>query len=235
MSKTAKHALSLVSSSAFSVPKTALAKLRKTTAEQVAAVYHMEHVTAMAAITAGLNLHRTKASLEHGDFRPYIEQELAKSCGWTSGTAVKNASYFMRLATAFLEKARLSSPAVLAGLNGEEKNGGAFQGALKKFVGEHSLTELLIKHDIKGVGLKTALTIEAGDDDNTPVDLEAVRARTWEQTYAAVKRLRSAFTEPEKLQLLTDPKQIETLHDEALEVTRLANARLEALKAQKAA
>lgn len=232
-----KHSLAVVSDSSFAVAGPAVKKLRASTAKQVAAVLDMEIKTAVGAIIAGLGLHRTKASLKNGEFTPYLETELAKAGRWTAATAVKNASHFMRLANVFLDKSGINMDAVLAGLDGKNAKARApLLEALKAFVGEHSFNELLIKYDIKSVGLKTALTIEAAAEEpkTDASNLAEAAARAWEESYGAVQLLRGTFTEPEKLQLLTDPQQIETLQNEALEISRMAADRLAALRAAKA-
>lgn len=230
MSKT-KHALSLIADSAFAVAKSETEVLQNTTAEQLAGVAALEGQAAMGATLAGINLHRVKASTKHGEFGKWLDQICTTSANL--GVKPRQANYYMRLAAVFLEKSRLSKSELLTGLDGAEETARApLVSALKKFVGEHSLNELLIKNDIKSVGLKSALALEeAPDGEESPeAKLARSRASAWEESYAAVQRIRAALTEPAQLQLLTDPAQIETIKNEAVEITQLAEARLKALR-----
>lgn len=244
MPKPTKHALALVSDSDFAVKTPALTSLQQTAIAQIAAVTQMESQAALCGVLAGITLHRVKASMKHGDFRPWLDNPNVNfGSHLTPSSRVKTANNLMRLASVFLESAKVTKPALLA-LPGDQTAldlGDAhpakeLMAKARKFVGDHSLTELLIKHEIKGVGLKTTLAAEsANEDGDTPQTIEQARAHAWEESYAAVQRLRAAFTEPEQVQLLTDPAQIETLKREALEVSQLAEARLKALRDAKAA
>ncbi|MFA6168790.1 MAG: hypothetical protein WC700_19355 [Gemmatimonadaceae bacterium] len=220
---------------------TAANKLKARTLKEVSAVFKLEKQAAAGAIIAGFNLHRTKASLPHGKFVPFLEKELAAAGGWSAGTATKNASFYMRLATAFYEKAGLKQVDVITALDGNKTTGKALRASLEKFVGDQSLTELLIKHGIKGVGLKTALgngddDQGGGDGDLTPAQkAEQARTQAWEESWTSTQRLRAAFSEPEKLQLLDDPKQLETLKAELVAINKLADERITALRSAKSA
>ena len=77
MSKPATNTLALVSCPAFKVSTTAANKLKARTLKEVSAVFKLEKQAAAGAIIAGFNLHRTKASLPHGKFVPFLEKELA--------------------------------------------------------------------------------------------------------------------------------------------------------------
>lgn len=232
------HALTLVADPAFAVEKSEVENLQKTALQMVAAVGQMEGRAATAAILAGITLHRVKASLKHGEFRPWLESNVHHG-GHLKKTS---ANYYMRLAATFLESAKITKPLLLTlpgdqtALDlGDEHPARDLFAKITRFVGECSLSELLIKHGIKGVGLKTELekqqAAEEAEDARTPEQqAAAARARAWEETYGAVQRLRAAFTEPDQVQHLTDPQQIERLHAEALEVAQLAAARLQALR-----
>jgi hypothetical protein len=240
MPKPAKKSLSLVASPDFKVAANGTKKLKVTTIKQVAAVAKLDAQTTTGAIIAGFNLHRVKTSCEHGEFGKFLQNDLAKAMGWTAGTATTNASYYMRLSTAFYETSGLKEAQVIAALDGSKAARKALGDALQKFIDGHSLTELLIQHGIKGVGLKTALEdskpAPAGDDEQTTEDkIAQARTQAWEESYKAVESIRAALTEPEKLQLLNDPKQLETLKGQIVEINKLADERIAALRKANAA
>ncbi|HEY8836678.1 MAG TPA: hypothetical protein VIO16_03150 [Dehalococcoidia bacterium] len=194
---------------------------------------------------AGLTLHRVKASTPHGKFGSFIEQKLTKVNFWTAGTAKTNASYYMRLALAFVEKARADKGALLALPNdattldlGDTANAKKLAAALEKFVGDLSLTELLIKHNIKGVGLKTELAV--GDDDaEDPSEMTPAQRATFEREQAfmeawnSTQAIRAAFTDPDKAHLISDPKKVQQIKHEVIELNKLLDDRLANLRAAK--
>ncbi len=197
----------------------------------------LERKAAAGAILAGITLHRVKASLPHGAFGPWIAQKLTRLTSWTPGTAKVNASFYMRLSLTFVEKVRVDKSMLLAlPHDGESLDLGASKeakklaSALEKFVGDCSLTELLIKHGIKGVGLKTAL--EQGDEDET--DDSATPAQLAEQTRMEalqwVSGLHKAISDPNRFQHLTsDPKTLRTLHNEIVEIKQRLDERIRSL------
>lgn len=209
MSKTTQHALTLVASPKFAVAKDEIQKLQATAVAQVAAVGQLETKAAMGGTIAGLTLTRVKHSLPHGKFGAWLDQLAA-------GGAVKKsqANYYMRLGLVFLEKMRVDLPQLLA-LPGEQLSlevgdnhtAKQFLGKLEKFVGDLSLNELLIKHGIKGVGMKLAL--EQGEDG------EAGKLGAAEDYFAEVAQrvygFRQIVTSRESLQRLS-PQQLETLN-----------------------
>lgn len=241
MPKPAKHALTVLAAPELRVAKDDLKKLQAAAVAQLRAVAEMDSNAAKAAILCGLTLHRVKASMP-GNFREWVEEMLPKGNMWTPKTAVKNASYYMRLALAFLEKTKLAKPDLLALGDGtaaldltDKATAKKFLAKLTEFIGEHSTNELLIKHGIKGVNLKSALDAEieaeTGDDDAlTPAQrLKAQREATWQEAWNSVQLVRATLTEPEKIQLLNDAKHLATLKAELIETAKLADERLKAL------
>jgi hypothetical protein len=237
MSKPAKNTLALVSCSNFRVAITASKKLKARTIKEVLATVKYEKQGAASAILAGLFLHRTKASLKHGEWGGFIENELAKAMKWTAATAGKNTSYYQRLSTEFYEQAGLKQAEIIAALDGQKAASKTVAAALHAFIGDLSLNELLIKFDIKSVGLSSSLK-NGGGGGGKLTDAEKfdqAREQAWEETWTSVQRIRASLTEPEKLQLLTDPKQIEKLQAELIEANQLAAQRLADLRKTKAA
>lgn len=156
-----------------------LAQLQKSAVAALQAVPQMERQAAAHAILAGMTLHRVKASLPHGSWEPWVNQI------GTSGADLKKVSltqvkHYMRLATVFIGKAKVTAPDVLALpgdqtqllLEGGEGEARAFFGKLSKFVGTKSLNELLSEHQIKGAK-KLGGKREAAESDE-PTDTPPV-------------------------------------------------------------
>ncbi len=209
------NALVLLSHPEFAVKKDGLAKLSEVAVAQVAAVGELESKAAIGAVVAGLTLHRVKASLPHGKFRDWQEKHLAKIQGWSKATAVKNVSYYMRLSQIFVERTKIQKPTLLAlpgdqlALDvGDSHQAKEFFSKVSKFVGGISLTDLLIKHGIRSVGLKKEL---ANDDEDAPAPGAA------EDYFAQVAKhvydYRQIVANRESLLRLT-PQQLDTLKAE---------------------
>jgi len=239
MSNSAPHALAVLASPELKPAKLDPKKLQTAAAAQVAAVAKIEASGAQAGILAGLTLHVLKATMP-GKFRAWLESEDVNfGSHLTPASRVKTANNYMRLALAFLEKTKVKKALLLdaQGKDGALTTTKALEAKLDAFVDGCSLTELLIRYNIKSVGLKTALTDgDDGDDDElTPAQkMQAAREAIWEESYTAVARIRAALTEPDKIQLLNDPKQLQTLKAEIVEINRLADERLADLTAPEA-
>lgn len=215
-----KNALTLVASPELRVTTNEITKLQDVAVQQVAAISLMETRAAAGAILAGLTLHRVKASLAHGEFGKWLEQmstnvDISKGSNSHRGgnlPKIKRAqvNYYMRLALAFLEKAKVAKPDLLAlpgdqtelSIEGTSGPARRFMEKLAGFVGELSLNELLIKYGIKGVGLKTEL--EAGESAKPEgEDIAAFAAKTamdWRRMFT--DRVKIAQLPPETLRLL---------------------------------
>lgn len=134
-----------------------LAQLQKSAVDALQAVPQMERQAAAHAILAGMTLHRVKASLPHGQFMPWVDQIRTTGAN-LKGVDQRQVNYYMKLATVFIGKAKVTAPDVLALpgdqtqllLEGGEGEARAFFGKLSKFVGTKSLNELLSEHEIKG-------------------------------------------------------------------------------------
>lgn len=208
------NALALLSHPEFAVKKDGLAKLSEVAVAQVAAVGELESKAAIGAVVAGLTLHRVKASVPHGKFGDWQAKHLTKIHGWSKATAAKNVSYYMRLSQIFVEKTKIERPALLAlpgdqlALDvGDSHQAKEFFTKVSKFVGGISLTDLLIKHGIRSVGLKKEL---ANDDDApAPGAAEDYFAQVAERIYG----FRQIVANRESLLRLT-PQQLDTLKAE---------------------
>jgi hypothetical protein len=232
------HALTVLAAPELAVAKDDFKKLETAAGAQCGAISMLERKAAAGAILAGLTLHRVKSNLPYGKFGGWIDQKLTKLTSWTPGTAKVNASYYMRLSIAFVEKVRADKSMLLAlprdgdSLElGTGKDAKRLSGALEKFIGDLSLNELLIKHGIKGVGLKTALTAggadTGGDEPLTPAQqAEQAFLTLW----TSAQEIHAALTDPNRMQQLTDAAKIEQLKAELVESTKLVNERLSTLR-----
>lgn len=177
MSKTNKphSALTVLSSTDLVAKDEQLTQLKTSATEQFAAISKMEGKAARCGILCGLTLHRLKASLPHGQFLPFVDQMWPKATFQNPATVRKSVSNYMRLAEVFVSKAKIGKPDILA-LPGDplaleisdQHEAKQLLEKLDAFAGESSLNELLIKHGIKGVGLKKALEQEENDDNPPP-------------------------------------------------------------------
>lgn len=183
-------------------------RLQASIAKEFALIPQREMTNAVSAILIGLGLHIIKASVPRGEFRPYIEETLPSGNKWTKGTAIKNASLFMRLSLSALEQVQPSKPELLAltegSVSSELSSGAAakYVSRLEEWIGERSLNELLIDEGIKhGGGAGSGKVIElppaATGTDPLLADLSA--------HYVG---LREVLLKPENLKRLT-ARQIE--------------------------
>lgn len=207
----AKGALALLDSNVMpSAPAGAAQKWSRAVAEQINEIARAERMTPRRAIAVGLMLHSVKASLKHGEFRPWLSQMLTGLTFWTESTAKVNSSYYMRLALAFVEQTKPTAnelaalPASNLRLDLDNAQGAAAKlvKRLDEFCGEASLQELLEQHGIKngggGAGGKSAAAVEAlPADDNTLLQEVA----EW------LVNLRKTVVSPETLKRLT-PAQL---------------------------
>lgn len=192
MASTSDKALSILVKSA---PGSALLpKLPKQLTSELALIHKLESQAAGRAIRVGLWLWQAKEVLKHGEFKPWIEKNV-------EGKSYRSCAYYMKLAMTFVEKTRVSGESLHALVNHNFKNAPkskdakAAVDALTGFVGELSLSELLIKHGIKSVGLKAALT--GGDDGagGAPADPQMELTLLWDQAYTPAKSLADLLSE----------------------------------------
>jgi len=163
-------------------------------ARQFKKLFRSEHETAVNAVVIGLLLWQAKAAVEKGTFMDWV----AKNAG---ERAYRNSRYYMSLAQVFVEKGRLSLDERLAAstLTGKAPKAGPAKGVyekLSKFIGEESLSDLFIKHGIKGVGLKSALT--AGEEPPALTDAQQAEQQMeldWSQAWEPAKSLADLLAE----------------------------------------
>ena len=212
-----KHALTVLAAPELTVQKDGVKKLQSAAVAQCAAVNQMESKAAMGAVLAGLTLHRVKASMPHGKFGAWVEQ-ISTSGGNLPAVKKSQANNYMRLALAFVERTRVQKPDLLAlpgdqtALElGDSATTRRFMEKLQGFVGECSLNELMIKHGIKGVGLKTALERVEEADPSTGSG-QGLAEDFFGEVAERVYGLGQIVTSRESL-LRLSPKQLDTLRD----------------------
>jgi len=210
MAKTnTSNALALVADPAFAVANSDLEKLQFAAVAQIAAVAQMESNAARGGVLAGITLHRVKASLGHGSFRPWLESANVNFGSHLSAhSRVKIANNYMRLASAFLEKAKVTKPSLLAlpgdqtaiELGDNHPSRDLFE-KLDSFVGTLSLNELLIAHGIKDTkklgGARTAGEAEA-EADAAPSP-ESLAATVRDEVGGAIERLETLILKEARL------------------------------------
>lgn len=180
----AKEALALLTTTKLADDNRAGAVKRwsKIIGEQLEDIAHAERSIPRQAIAVGLVLHSVKASLPHGEWTPWLTQTLTMLKSWTKGTAQTNASYYMRLALAFVDQAQPSRAELLALANEVvfadlDKGNGPVAKLVKRidaFVNERSLQELLVDEGIKksqgSLQQATKTAALPGDDDTLAQD-----------------------------------------------------------------
>jgi hypothetical protein len=205
---TEEKALSLVMAKSapvhFSKPPAVVLK-------KLALLASLDGQTTFLALQIGGLLWQAKEQLtKHGEFKKWIAAHI-------KGRGYRSCAYYMKLTQVFVEQAQLTSHAngekIFAALIAldptKKKQTGLAQEATtiaREFIGELSITELLIKYGIKDVGLKSELT---GDDDAPPALTDAEQAQmeldlTWSQSFEPAKSLADLLAE--KARILT-PEQ----------------------------
>lgn len=173
-------ALAILGDRSLSYDQAMLPKIQAAALQQLAEVARLGRERGARAILAGLALCRVKASLKHGQFLPWLKANV--------GVGKTACNDYMRLALAFVEKAGVSKPDLLA-LPGDQTNLAIdesdeaqrrFFSKLEKFVGQSSLSELLEKHGIKGQPKLGGARLPEGQDDES-ADPEALAAQKREE------------------------------------------------------
>lgn len=228
MSKSHKHALTV-----FTDPKlraaTPVEQLTQVAQQQLAAIPNLENEAAVRAIFLGLTLQKLRAIAPHGTWEETLKQIVTSVTIWTPKTALTNGKYYMRLASFFVEKTRVTVPEMLA-LPGDQtelaidENSSAqarrFSEKLGKFVGQWSLNELLVRHGIKGVQRE-----DDGNENQPPEkQLQNAREKVWEKVWNGTEALLEVLTAEDEIHYLDD-KKVELLSQRVLEIKRKLDAR----------
>lgn len=213
-------ALGLFSDSKLRPAGDALSRLQAQAVADLQQIQTAERRTAQDALRLGVRLHAVKLALPHGEWGRWQEQHL-------DGVGRRQVNYYMRLAAVAAPK--LGRKALVSIVACQEDADATAR--LERFVGDSSLTDLLIKHGIRAVGLRSELT--APDPQALPPErqLELAMEKTWEESWSSVERMRDILTNAERAKLLSDPTKLATLKSEIVEINRLLDERLEALRA----
>ena len=161
--------------------KAQLVLLQKGVIEQVHVMRRLRGEEAMRGLLVGLTLLRIKASLPGGQFTGWLKEHI---------TVFKDryCRYLMQLALVFVERTKASKPELLAlpgeqvelSLDGKEGAQRKLFEKAAKFIGEHSITELLEKHGLKEKKKLGGPRESADAEPEAPATPEqlAARART---------------------------------------------------------
>lgn len=199
----------LINNPRLQVGSNDLAELQALASKQLAAISQMERASAVCSILAGITLWRVRCSLPHGRFVEWVEGasgvKSAPSAHLPGARPIRyrQANYYMRLASTFVEKARLDERAVLAApaderqltLETEDAAAKRFAEKLQRFVGECSLNELLVKHNIKAVSRDPA-------PPRPPRGPADPKAALWLSIQMAIKELQRALNDSDRVHYL---------------------------------
>lgn len=194
-------ALVVLSDQALTYSEEQLPKLQLAALHQLEMVRQLQRESAARAIMAGLTLHRVKASLKHGHFMPWLRSNL-------SGSGYSQCNYYMRLASAFVVKGKVTKPDLLAlpgdqselALDGGEGAARAFYAKLAAFVGDKTLNDLLDKYGIKDTKAKGgARTPGASNTEPVIVDPETLRLQSMDEIGSALERARNLLIKENRL------------------------------------
>ncbi|MBP8257096.1 MAG: hypothetical protein KAX37_07195 [Opitutaceae bacterium] len=233
MPKAHKHSLTVFSNSKV-VDASDEKILERAAISQMEMIPQLESEAAIRAIFAGLALQKLRRKAAHGTWEKKLKQMLTSVNIWTPKTAKTNASYYMRLASHFVEKTRVSVPEMLA-LPGDQTelalDGDSTAQArrmvekLKKYVGDFSLNELLVRANIKGVERDV-------EEDNLPPEKQeqAARERLFESLWNANQTVLTALTDDQKAHLVKqfEADKLARLLDQHREIVRRLNDQMRA-------
>lgn len=200
-----KHALTLLADTAMSTAVD-IEKLQTLAVDQLKMIGRLERDAALHAVLAGLLLWRLKAAMP-GTFRAWVEKhaEVKKS----------QANNYMRLATVFVDRSRvtkqelLALPADTSALTDADREASAFFSRAAKFVGDCSLNELLVKYGIRGVTRDG----DTPDDGTGKTGNEADGQLFFAEIAEHVLGIRKSVLDPQNIARLT-PRQLDDLRAE---------------------
>jgi hypothetical protein len=208
---TKQAALAVLESPSISTSGGNLDQLARRANEELDAIKHMERGTALRAIRFGIVMYQIKTSLPRGQFMKWRDEAfpaLKKS----------QASNYMALTLAFVEKTGANLPEVLAlpevqtdlPLDQQQGPGAEILGKAYAFVGDSSLNELLDKHGIKGTK-KLGGTRETEEGETAPAikTAEELSDQYLEEVSAYLENAKRIFIEENALQhLISKPEVI---------------------------
>jgi hypothetical protein len=208
MNSSKSTALVLLSDPQISVAVDIL-KLQSITLKQIKLIAQMERDGALRAIIVGIALHRIKASVNHGEFMPWIKENV-------EGAGYNQANYYMRLALAFTDRACVTMPELLSlpvdgtefALDSADAFARRFLEKAQNFVGDRSLNELLREHGIKDAAPRGGAR-ERGLGAPVVVDPEQLYLFARDEIGLTLQRAESLFLTENRLQFLVGhPEEI---------------------------
>jgi len=210
MSSYNSHTLALLADQQVIVHSTALADLQQATLAQLKLLRGLRREEALRSLLVGAALLRIKASLNRGEWMPWVETNI-------TDIGQRHVNYLMRLAMAFFEKSRIDKSELLAlpgeqldlAVEGKEGAQRRFIEKALKFVGELSLAELLEKYGIKDTK-KLGGAREAGAPSPVaPLTAEQLYLQSRDEASGAIERAETLFLKENILQHLAGhPEEI---------------------------
>jgi hypothetical protein len=178
----ATAAIALLDSTKLAAPE--VKRFGSAVAAEFCEIARTETMNSMRAVLTGMALPILKASMPRGEFTPWMKANLTQGKIWTEGTAIKNASFYTRLAHKIVEEARLTGDDVLAltegntvrGEAGKAREGAGLLQKIEKVIAGRTITELLEDYGIKsgsGSGSGKVIEISSGKDDPLLADTAA--------------------------------------------------------------
>ena len=185
-----------------------LEKLQHAAISQLTQIRQLESESALRALVVGFAFHRIKASVKHGEFMPWIKANV-------DSAGHRQANYYMRLAVAFTEVARVSKVEILAApedgsaLTTADDVAKRFMAKAAKFVGAKSLNELLREHGIKDAAQLGGAREQTPAEIDAPADAEQLYLFARDEIGSAITRCEQLFLTENRLQHLAGhPEEI---------------------------
>jgi len=198
MSKSNKqtNALQIIAKAQMSTTGGHLDDVTEQCIHELKMISSMEGAAALRALRFGLVMHQAKALVPHGGFITWQKTTF-------EGKSRAQCNYYMQLALVFIASMRLNAVEVLKlpnaqldlALADQEDTTRRVLEKAAKFIGETSLNELLIKHGIKGVGLKKALEAAKAKEEGEPAapDAEQLYLQYRDEAGGVIQRAESLF------------------------------------------
>jgi hypothetical protein len=220
----AKHALTVLGSLPLKNEQgSLLTKFRNATVAMIGEIDEAERANAIRGTLAGVGLLTVKASMGHGEWSPWVKENI-------TGQSLRRVQQLMKLGMHFMEKARVDQTQLLSLTQGEAKldlstRKTIFEAA-SKFADGRSLTELLIARGI--------ISAPAPDDDAEQESAgggsssSTVERSILEDVSEWLLNLRETTTDPEQLKKI--PKRdIKALVKQVADYSQDLNKAVEAL------
>lgn len=209
-----------------------LTKLQLVVVQQFQRIARDTKEAPLRAILLGLTLHRVKASMPHGTFEAWKKANITAGNIWTERTALKNCSFYMRLALAAVEATDATKPQLLA-LPGdqtelalcEDDNVRAFMASLEDYVGERTIEEILRDEGIKDGAAKKRKALKSGKGDASPAATPAAGQALCNEIAEHLQALRITLTDDAALMQIPPP-QLQDIKDSLTQLQQEFSAKV---------